>query len=274
MKTLLVCSTLALGTAQAATLFDESFEYGGSDIDPIDTLANYSANTGVIEYDADISLTHSGMNESTGGSIFYNFASAGTRSAENTDPNFGYTSAGAGDTFWLAGLIQYNNAVPSGEDPLTITFQAGVVNDWGFGIDDGGNVLLIGSDDGGATAGHDTGADIVADGSTYLFLSRATLGSGTSPSNSTIDFWFNPSDTSSVAALGAVTFSTGADSKIGRDSETYSSLNFALGGSPGVRADEFSFGDDLVDVVGVPEPGTLALVGIALGALAVIRRRG
>jgi len=263
----------AASSLNAAVIFSESFDYGSSDIGNINAnLANYSGSTGVIDYDADGGLTSASLNEEAGGALFYNFATSGSRSTLNTDAVFDpFPSAGAGDTFWIAGLIQYNTL-----GQVSVLFQNGQsVNRWGFGIDASGNVLLRASDNGGAEAALDTGADAAADGSTYLFLSRATLGSGTSPTASTVDFWFNPADTSSIAALGSPTFSTGADSKIGRDSGAYTGLTLDPGESPFARIDEIRFGEDLVDAVGVvPEPSAFALLAgfAAFGGL-LLRRR-
>lgn len=270
---LLTGSALLFGvqSAAGALIFEEGFDYGASNISNMDdSLANYTGSTGVIDYVAGASLL--GLGGESGGHLYYNFASAdATRQVTNTAADFNpFTSAGQGDTFWIAGIIEYNTV-----GSLEIRFDNGQsVNDWGFGMDASGNVILIGSNNGGAATSLDTGLDASA-GNTYVFLSRTTLGSGTSPTDSTIDFWLNPT-LGSVATLGTPDFSTGADSKIGRDSGAYTDLIFALGGSPFARVDEIRFGTDLSDVASViPEPSTYAMLGglLALGAAFLRRRR-
>ncbi len=267
LLTTAVGAVFAAGSSlSAALLFSEGFDYGSSDISDIRNLSNYTGNTGVIDYDADGGLTSTAMNGEVGGALFYDFGSSGTRSVENSDAVFDpYASASAGDTYWISGLIQYNTL-----GNVFILFENGeTVNEWGFGIDAEGDVVLRASDDGAVQAALDTGVDAAADGSTYLFVSRATIGNGTdSDKQSTVDLWFNPSDASSVGALGSPTFSTGADSKIGRSTGAYTELTFNPGGSPNARIDEIRFGDDLVDVIGVvPEPSTY---GFLLGSLVLI----
>jgi len=269
MKTHLISTLLFLPIfTQAAVLFEESFEYGGS-LDDIRNVSTWDTTSGVIDYDP-TGLDAPGMNGEAGGSILHNF-SGGSRSANlsiSVDP---FPTASAGDEFWFAGLIQLNSLTFNNSTGFSFS-NGQSVNNMGFFINSSGDVILNASDNGGAASSIDTGEDITATG-TYLFLSRATIGAGPdSDKQSTVDFWFNPTDTSSVAALGAATFSTGADSKIGRSTGAYSSVSVNFG-SENERVDEIRFGESLVDVVGVPEPGTFALVGIAFGTLLLIRRQ-
>lgn len=253
-----------------AVLFKESFDYGINNIPDMDnTLANYSGGTSTIDYVAGSSLA--GLGGESGGHLYYNFATAdATRQVTNTAADFNpFPDAEGGATFWMAGIIEYNTV-----GSVEIRFDNGqTVNDWGFGMDASGNVMLIGSDGGAVANPLDTGLDASA-GNTYVFLSRATLGAGTSPTASTIDFWLNPTLTS-VATLGTPDFTTGADSKIGRDTGAYTDLIFTLGGSPSVRVDEIRLGTDFSDVSAIPEPSTYAMIGglLTLGMVALRRRR-
>jgi hypothetical protein len=268
---LLVTGAMVAGSVHAELLFEEAFDYGPT-TDDIENVSNWVTGSNVVKYDHDGGLTHAGIGGETGGSLWHDFASD-QRGGDSPDAAFNpFTGAASGTEYWLSGLIQINNL---GETTVIGFGNTETVNFWGFGVDAEGDVFLQGSDNGGAAnttgAYHDTGIDIVADGSTYLFLSRATKGTGTSPTNSTIDFWFNHSDTSSVGALGGATFTTGADSKIGRESGAYNVVFAQL--AFGNRVDEIRFGDSLTDVVAIPEPSTFALLGIALGSLLLFRRK-
>lgn len=54
---------------------------------------------------------------------------------------------------------------------------------------------------------------------------------------------------------------------------SYDSLNFRHSLNSGsVKVDEFVMTQSIGDIVAIPEPGTLALVGIALGSLLLFRR--
>jgi len=268
-KTLLLPLLLIASHAQATLLFTESFNYGPS-LDDIRNVSSWTTGSGVIDYDPN-GLSSDGMNDETGGSILHNFDGGGSRSASlsiSVDP---FPTASAGDEFWIAGLIDLTTLSLDGSTGFNFS-NTQSVNSWGVTVNSSGDVLLNVSDNGGAAANRDTGVDITATG-TYLFLSRATIGAGgDSDKQSTVDFWFNPTDTSSVAALGAATFTTGADSKIGRSTGSYTSVSASFG-SDFARVDELRLGESLVDVVGVPEPGTLALMSLAGFSVLFFRRR-
>jgi len=254
---------MAGSTANAALLFEESFDYGASDISNFDdSQANYTGNTGVIDYVASASLP--GLGGGTGGHLYYDFATPNNRNVTRTglglDP---FPTAGAGDTFWIAGIIEYNTV---GE--IQVSFNSGQsVNTFGFGFNSSGEAGIWVSDNGNASAFVGVGISPSV-GSSYTFVSRATLGSGTSPNDSVVDFWFNPSeaDLVSTATLGTPDFTTGADSKIGRDSGAYTDLVFNVGDSPFARVDEIRFGTELADINGavIPEPSSIVLVGLAV----------
>jgi hypothetical protein len=259
----------AVSSLQGSVLLSESFIYGTA-TDDIENVSNWVTGSNVVLYDHATNLSTAGLADTVGGSLFHDFASGNRGGTDSTATANPFPTAGEGDEFWIAGMIQANNL--DGNSIIRFT-NSQTVNYWGFGFDGTGNVLLVGSDNGAAANATtiDTGVDLLADGSTYLFLSRATLGAGTSPTASTIDFWFNPSDISSVAALGTPTFSTGADSKIGRDTGAFTGISVYL--AFGNRADGIVMSDSL-DSIAVPEPATYALLlgFLALGGV-MLRRR-
>ncbi|MFP4355854.1 MAG: PEP-CTERM sorting domain-containing protein [Phycisphaerae bacterium] len=266
MKQLIALSisiALIASAASAAVLFEESFDYGNT-TDNIQNVSNWSTNSGVLMYDHDGGLDHSALAGETGGSFWHDYASGSRDATNSADVNFDITIA-EGSEMWFAALAEYSSG-----GQAEIRFSAGSVNDIGFGIDSGGNVFVEASDNGGASADHDTGLDAAADGTTYLLLMRATRGADGSPIASTIDFWFDPADASSLAALGAADWTTGADSKWGRDSQAnYGSV--LVEPAYDARVDEIRVGESLADLNVVPEPATMSLLG--LGGLVVLRRR-
>lgn len=268
---------LFFGSAEATLLFTESLNFGGSTgLWKDNTAATdvYSTTSSRHTYNA-TGLTHDQMTDEIGGMYTYEFT-GGTNSVGPNTSTGAFTSgftgvAGAGDTYWLATLVRWGGGTSSLSATLTNSTS---VNSIGFKVNSTGQVLLFGSN-GGAVAGDlATGAQTVV-GETHLLLMRGTVGAtgdASGPTTSILDFWFDPAD---VFALGAATYSTGADSKFGR-SGNYTSVS--LGGGSGSTSnvpalDEIRFGTDLNEMFVIPEPGTLALVGIALGSLLLFRRR-
>ncbi|MCC5850278.1 MAG: PEP-CTERM sorting domain-containing protein [Verrucomicrobia bacterium] len=265
-KTLLatvLIGVLGLPPASAELFFSESFDYGDTR-DNIQNVSDWQTTSGVLYYDPD-GLSHPGMPGEVGGSFHHDFGS-GNRAinyAVNIDK---LSTASAGDEFWLTGLIQLENH----DGQSRVQFLSGSnVDGIGFGVNSSGNVQFYGSINEGANTWTDTGATAAADGSTYLFLVQAIRGSGSfSDRESTINFWFDPQDTSSQAALGLPDFTNGL-SKFGRDG-VWNEVTIGLSNQS--RADEIRFGDSF-NAVMIPEPGTLVLVGLAVGFLIHFRRR-
>lgn len=253
----------------ADVLFSDSFEYGDT-TDNIQDVSDWNTSSGVLFYDHDTNLTHPGLGDEAGGSFHHDFGS-GNRSISRTlsiDPEFG--SASPGDEWWLVGLIQLSNNSGS----TTVIFSnsaASGVSDIGYGIDSSGEAFFWGSTDGGGSAENGSGVTLNADGSTYLFVVQAIFGAGgDSDRLSTINFWVDPTNTSSVAALGTPDLTDDA-SKFGRiGTYTQAQINLSFQS----RADEIRFATTFEEALGVeviPEPTSLALLG--LGALCLARRR-
>ena len=279
LKSVFITASIAgahfLSIASAELFFSESFDYGPNDT-PLANVSDWTGSTTTIRYEAN-GLTHPGLPGESGGNFHHDWDS-GNRSTSRTisvDP--GFDTAQPGDEFWMVGLIQLGNHSGTSNIRLSNSASAGT-SDLGFGVfgaDDTnetfvqGEAFVYSSHNGSGGQNNPSGVVLNADGSTNLFIVQAIFGSGTSADRgSTINFWVNPADTSSLAALGTPDY-TNTDSKFGRVG-TYTSASIAL--SYQSRADEIRFGDSF-DAVMIPEPGTLVLVGIALGSLCLFRRR-
>jgi len=267
----LTVGALFVASASAAPLYEESFDYGNSS-DNIQNVSNWDTGSGVLLYDHDGGLDHPQMHGETGGGFHHDHPD-GNRDVDNpTDLSFDiFTGASAGDTWWMSALIEWDGTTPNRGDTTVMIDGDQTVNGLGFGVREDGTVFLQASDNGGTDSPIDTTATAVS-GTTHLFLVKATFGAGSSGTrNSTIDFWFDPAGTSSEGALGSVTFSTGADSKFGRDG-VFNVAKMITGA--GTRVDEIRFGETLEDAVGVvPEPTSASAVLVIGGIMGLMRRR-
>ncbi len=262
LLTVLAGLALLASTATADLLYSESFEYGDTTTN-IQDVSDWDTGSGVVMYDHDGGLDSLQLGGEAGGSMFHDHDEGnrgGPLAIPAIDP---FTGKAAGTEVWFAGLIEVVNL--SGTSRILFDNSSGV-NDIGFGIEGDGDIVLYAASGGGAATYLDTDLDATTPGQ-YLFIVRGTKGTGTSPTDSTVDIWVNPGDTSSVAALGDADL-TSAACKFGRDGFAYDSLSAHV--SYQGRIDEIRMGDSLGDVV-VPEPATMALLG--LGGLGVLTRR-
>lgn len=262
------------GSSTAAAIFSDSFDYGASDIslNSAGAIGNWgSSGSSLLIYDADGGLDHPQMSGETGGALYRNYTT--DRTISNSDINFdlsttGTNSFGAGDTVWMASLFQY---VAGGEQSLLIS--GGSVSGMGYTINSGGSVSVTATINATVNANNSTGLSLGT--GTYLMLARYTKGTGTSPIDSSVDLWINPTNTSSVASLGAANWTLDSGDgqiKWGRDGNTLSSLSVTTPAQG--RSDEIRIGTSFSDLnlAAVPEAST-ALLGAFGLALTLLRRR-
>lgn len=92
----------------------------------------------------------------------------------------------------------------------------------------------------------------------------------------TISLWINPTTFDGTeASLGTATLDNVSLGNMGISSINSIAFgsNYVSTSNPTLGLDEIRMGHTLASVTPIPEPGTLALVGIALGSLLVFRRR-
>ena len=253
--------------ANGATLFNDSFDYGSS-TDALTNVSNWTSNSSVLKFDHDGGLTNPNVT-SSGGSMWLDFNDA-RDAANSTDfTTLDLTTLGQGDSVWMMSLFQY----VGGNNSHTLTVAGGSVSEMGFGISSGGNVSVRATLNTTVNGNNSTGINL-NDG-THFLLTRYTKGSGTSPTDSSVDLWVNPDNTSSVTALGTADWtldSSDGDVKWGRDGNSLTSLTDVQPSQQG-RIDEIRIATDFSDLALVPEPSTAVLSTIALLALAFRRRR-
>ncbi len=233
---------------KAEVLLYESFDYGDSMAD-MDQLTNWTDNSSYTRYTPDMNLNNVNVNSTSGGSFLEDYSSPGNREATLDINDYYFSNLSAGDEMWFSFLLKFNNS-----DFMRVFFDSDGANpnvgDLEFGIDDldsssGGLNLYARYVYSSQLETMDTGVEVTADGSTYLFLIKCTKGSGSgiyAPTNSKLEIWFNPGNT---ASLGDSDWSV-SNCKWGRDTSYMKSITIDSG--YGNYIDEIRIGTTFEDL--------------------------
>ena len=279
MKNTIVALLLALGVslpASAAIVLQEQFDYGsltqGASINGQTGGTGWSAGWGAgssayqtagLSYSSStVALTYS----ATGGAV-------ATQSNANVIRAFA-TSAPptAGSTYWGAFLFNFNGVAPVNGATRAVF--------WSAGSNNGMSVEFTNDGAGGgrvaARAASGTAGSVVTSTTTFDFSTSATnliifrsVWSDTAGGDS-MTLWLNPTDVSSVAALGAGS-SVSGDFGSAATPNIYLRANNST--SPWIF-DEFALGTALSDVAAVvPEPTAAILSALPLAGCLLRRRR-
>jgi hypothetical protein len=263
--------SLSVSSAFAAPIYGQSFDYGASVLDFGTDLsgAGWTDNTGVISYQPSGGLTYPSLSNPSGGALVYSEPTSGDRNASQT---LSYNFAGdpSGQVYWMFVAGRINTALTAGGITEMRLDGGSVVNTLAFGFSaDTGLFAKAWENSPNALATVAGGSYTV--GSTVGFLAKVTKGTGASPSNTTVDFWFNPDLNSLGAANGTI-----ANSRFAREGPGNALNRAYYGGNTGggYTWDEVRFSKDFGDIVVIPEPGSLSLVLVAgFGMIALLSRR-
>ncbi|MCC5848106.1 MAG: PEP-CTERM sorting domain-containing protein [Verrucomicrobia bacterium] len=173
------------------------------------------------------------------------------------------TTGGLGDTFYMSGLLQFSPGTAGSMRWQVGSSQTGGPREHFFGFNASGN-LVAGT---GNTFG--TSTDVFAADTTHLVIARFHDGG---QGNRTVQVWANPA---SLTNPGTADYTFAADHFGGHNlnalilrGETGNSVQ-----DPSFIFDEARLGFSFESVAPIPEPGTLMLLVIAMGTLAIFRRR-
>ena len=276
--TLTLCGLIASST-QAAVLLSDSFETGTGDYtagsrledqtgtpetggygDPWDGGNTNFGYPGVTA----TGLTYTGL-ASSGGAAELNRTNSGTF-VRGSEADLTGTPDASNDSVYFSGLIQLGGANWAS---LGANFKGDNNSIMGIGINSSGfgelrydsNVVTASS----ALSGWSS--------SDTVFVVGKIENNGAGSGDDELSLFLNPSLSSEPTSA---TVSTGVGTKGWFPSESLGSLHIdaeVTGGEPATFFDEIRIGESWDDVSPIPEPGTLALVGILLGTLILFRRR-
>ena len=268
-KNLLIFAVMMSGTliVNADVIYSQSFDYAAGQNGNTFTEANFSgegwsSGTGVITYQHNAGLSYPGL-VSQGGALQYDFdGGTGGRSAEQTfSSNLSFADFAAGDKFYFSALVRVDRALNS-EASIVVNFQGNnVVNRPNF---------IVTETDMQVQAWTNGGENIISGpsylvGDTLAFLME--LEKGTTDNNNILSIWFNPADLSNP---GVPDFVSTSDTRFGRDAGILNGVSYS---GSNVGDTQWTMDQVRVATTAIPEPGTLVLVGIALGSLVLFRRR-
>ena len=269
---LLLVSLTLPSAALAAPLEIESFNYPSSTGQTIDTL-NGGTGWGGAWGDGDFDVTLAATNTSLTYPASSPLTSAGGRiELTATDPSAQATRT-LGTTMSLATNNQnyyssalFRRSAVTGETS-TVSFFSGGNLRWFYGIDVNGKFSV--AVDPGTTTQRATSAFDAAADTTYLVVARFRTNTFQPSGNDEVFLKvFAPGDT-----VAEPTSDAGWDlSSNGNSGVVLSSIRLDMANAAGQTnaLDEFRIGTTFTDVTGVPEPGSIALLGAA--AIGLLRR--
>lgn len=282
-----VLSTPTQATVTVNTLWADSFEVGGSDYSTgllagqngtrttpdyeTGTNANWTGGVGTEFGDPGIvsgGLSYTGL-YSNGGSILLE-----RTSSDATLTKFGVTNPDGTPSDTPSGSVYFSGMIRLGN------------SNWAsIGLDVGKNILGVGINSGGfGEIRADSGADVdtvsATSGSALsgwssgdtIFVVGKVENEGGSGGADRVSLFLNPNLASEGTA--DVFVDVGTDGWFPSSTldgiGVYANLN---GQQTGSSFDEIRIGETWDSVTVIPEPGTLVLLGVALGAMAIFRRR-
>ena len=281
---LILALTLGLFTAasvSATLIFEEYFhanDFGGNDSN-LANGTNWNGGTNQLRFVDTVNLSFSNPNYNPSGN-----AGTGAARTNASEPNgrgsWSTVSATAlTGEFWFSALHQrninedgsysiFNLGTANNIDPTNNSFNTST----SFGLYNEGSTLRPFIATGNANDWTAPTTGTASADTPLLFLARGNT------SNGNLDIWiFESSDTIPQSAndLGAATIST-SDALLGNITRLWIGKRGNTGGTTyfdALRLSTASGDAGFEAVTVIPEPGTLALVAIALGSLALFRRR-
>ncbi|MEX2382659.1 MAG: PEP-CTERM sorting domain-containing protein [Opitutales bacterium] len=241
----------------AATIYTQDFE--SFNLGDVTGQGTFTANTNYDVIDSGLGYANGAVN-----------VPGGDQSMQITDfisnSSFATTFTSQSDTVYFALTLKYDG-YDSGE-----FYQFGITNssntDNIAGIRMGGNNAINLRSKGASQS--DTGSFAYTDGQTARLV--MSISKDASTNYNTLKLWYNPTSLTEGAPDGTLVNDIGiasVDRIYGRMGG--SSANFES--TDRLTFDNIIVGNSYADVVVIPEPGTLALLGIALGGLLLFHRR-
>lgn len=199
----------------------------------------------------------------TGTSLYANLSSPFTVAANSTRDIWGSFVMNTANTSGDAALSIFESSNPTASTAALASI--GMINN--------GNARLISGRTMDLNGNNGLATSSVATNQKNLYVFRITIDSNPGAVESG-QFWINPTITSgmTVGDLGSG-WSANFNNTGLSATPAITTISLYTTGTNAAVFDEIRLGTTLADVAVIPEPGTLALVGLALGALVLFRRR-
>lgn len=270
-----------LGSVRGTLLVNDSFSYGGSDIES--GYGSWQDGTGNVDYEsASDASSWSGDSDYTLGAPTGNLKVSSSNTWRGAQLDF---AESAGE-IWVSGLmLEKTNAVTDAGVLLgfgnNTSYSISSFQGFGFGLS-GNRNLMISTD--AAVPAEVSGPVAVAGADYALFVAKLTVNGG--GADDSISIWSFPNSAGDVFGL--------TEASLGTAIYTSSSVQFCnsitgvwfggydngpdsgVGNLDNLRISNASGDNGVNEVltgVAIPEPSTLLLVGVALGAAVLFRRR-
>lgn len=272
----------AFTTTHASVIFQENFDYAFSNNTNISNAPGWAGGTNNVRFVTDPGPDFTG----TGYVPFHGGGGLESGNSNSSDVRTSHAALGQALTgeFWVSTFVNATGMTNSNGSVTVMSFSTNNSSNSsyggpGFGLyNDGTNLNFALFSGSGGPSGVATVGSAATRNQWHLLIARITINADADDAISVWSFDMNSNVPTTVAGLGAPVVTSSA-LNIGNSINTLGigGQSFTTTGGKTARWDDIRVtdlsGDAGLQAVVIPEPGTLALLGIGLAGLIAYRRR-